>query len=208
MDRKYHGAGTEVIKDEGRRVIHVLDENWNSKSMNHRVADLRNPLVAASQTVQANNIVVMDKGHSFIAPLSSEFGWHLKNAIEDLTYRFGTGDLLTLYERNGIYCFDAWVKPGPQGKAKKDGGANAVARDAQVSERSGTAAPSVRVSTEVETKEYEIEKEESKWRPVPKKKAASKQFMAAYGHSKECKDGCTHDDGYWSGFTRRVPSWP
>ena len=47
VGRKYHGAGTEVIKDEGRRAINVVDENWNAKSMKHRVADLRNPLVAA-----------------------------------------------------------------------------------------------------------------------------------------------------------------
>ena len=53
VGRKYHGAGTEVIKDEGWRAINVLDENWNAKSMKHRVADLRNPLVAASQTVHA-----------------------------------------------------------------------------------------------------------------------------------------------------------
>ena len=29
VGRKYHGAGSEVIGDEGRRTINVLDENWN-----------------------------------------------------------------------------------------------------------------------------------------------------------------------------------
>ena len=36
--------------------------------------------------------------------------------------------MTTLYERNGIYCFDAWVKPGP--------GLNSVSPRAQVTERS------------------------------------------------------------------------
>ena len=63
---------------EGRRTINVLDENWNSKTMRHRVADLRKPLVAASQTVHAGNLVLMDEDHSFVVPLASDFGWNLK----------------------------------------------------------------------------------------------------------------------------------
>ena len=135
VGRKYHGAGTEVIKDEGRRAINVLDENWNAKSMKHRVADLRNPLVAASQTVHAGNLVVMDEDHSFVVPLATDLGWHLKEAVQNLTWEFGTGDLTTLYERNGIYCFDAWVQPGPQKKGEKEkNSANAVTPE-KVSER-------------------------------------------------------------------------
>ena len=69
-------------------------------------------------------------------------------------------------------------------------------------------APRVRVSGEVEKKEFKIAESDSNWRPVPKKKAATKKFMASFGHGGDCKDGCSHDDNYWSGFTRQVPNWP
>ena len=122
-----------------------------------------------------------------------------------MTWQFGTGDLATLYERNGIYCFDAWVQPGPQVKgAKERKSADAVTE--QVSERS-LAASEARISTVVEEKEFEIDEHESKWKKVPKKKAIKQKFMASYGHGSSCEDGCTHDDGYWSGFARRVPNW-
>ena len=83
--RKYHGARPEVIGDEGRRTINVLDENWNSKSMKHRVADLRNPPVAASQTVHAGNLVLMDEDHSFVVPLGLRLarGPELDLAVRD-----------------------------------------------------------------------------------------------------------------------------
>ena len=76
----------------------------------------------------------------------------------------------------------------------------------KVSERS-LAASGVRLSTEVEERSFEIAEEDSQWTPVPKKKAATKKFLASY-NSHDCSDGCGHDDGYWSGFTRQVPSWP
>ena len=63
----------------------------------------------------------------FVIPLATDFGWHLKEAVPNLTYEFCTGDLTTLYERNGIYCFDAWVQPGPQKKGEREkNSANAV----------------------------------------------------------------------------------
>ena len=146
--------------------------------------------MAASQTVHAGNLVVMDEDHSFVVPLATDFGWHLKEAVQNLTYEFGTGDLTTLYERNGIYCFDAWVQPGPQKKDEKEkNSANSVTPGPQVSERSLTAgpgvhtrtssavtpgkvserslaAPGVRLSTEVEERSIEIAEEDSQWRPV------------------------------------------
>ena len=48
--------------------------------------------------------MVMDEDHSFVVPLASDFGWNLKEAVQNLTWQFGTGDLTTLYEKNGIYC--------------------------------------------------------------------------------------------------------
>ena len=59
----------------------------------------------------------------------------------------------------------------------------------------------------IEKKEFEIAEHESKWQPVPKKKVTTKKFMASYGHG-NCEGGCNHDDGYWSGFTRRGSNWP
>ena len=128
----YLGAGEEKIKDEGTRTLQFVDENWTTKNLNHRVAKMRNPLVAASQTVAAGNLIMMSEANSFVVPKSSQLGWELDKAVKELKRKFGTGDCTTLYERNGIYCFDAWVKPGP--------GLNSVAPRAQVTERSVAAA--------------------------------------------------------------------
>ena len=195
---EYLGAGEQKITDEGSRALQFIDENWTSKNLNHRVAKMRNPLVAASQTAGAGNLILMSEASSFVAPLSSRFGRELKKAIKNLERRFGLGDCTTLYERNGIYCFDAWVKPGPQKKGENERNtANAVSQD-QVGERS-PAASGGRVSTEGEKKEFEIAGHESKWQPVPKRKAATKRFMASHGHG--CQDeSCNHDGGYWSGL--------
>ena len=204
VDDPYRGAGGEVIKDLGRRVINVLDENYQSKSMNHRVANIKSPLVAASQTVHAKNLVVMDEDFSFVVPTASEFGWHLKQAIQDLTWHFGTGECTTLYEQSGIYHFDTWIKPGPHQRP------STADAEKPLSQTSGGQPPevsSVRVSGEVETKEFQIAEDDSNWQPVPKKKAATKKFMASFNHG-NCEDGCCQDDGYWSGFTRQVPNWP
>ena len=84
----------------------------------------------------------------------------------------GPDVLTTLYERNGIYCFGAWVKPGPQKEVEKEGGAISVNQE-KVGERS-PAASRVRVSTQVEKKAFDIAEHGSKWQPVPKKKDATK----------------------------------
>ena len=98
-----------------------------------------------------------------MVPLASDFGWNLKEAVQNLTWQFGTGDLTTLYERNGIYCFDAWVQPGPQVKgAKERKSANAVTPE-HVSERS-LAASGVRISSDkAEERTYEVPESEKGW---------------------------------------------
>ena len=58
---EYLGAGGEKIIDEGARTLQFVDENWTSKNLNHRVAKMRNPLVAASQTVGAGNLILMSE---------------------------------------------------------------------------------------------------------------------------------------------------
>ena len=124
------------------------------------------------------------------------------------------------------------MQPGPQKKGEKEkNSANSVTPGPQVSERSlaagpgvhtrsssaitpgkvserSIAAPGVRLSTEVEERSFEIAEGDSQWRPVPKKKAATKKFLASYNNH-DCSDGCCDgDDGYLSDSTRRVPSWP
>ena len=117
--------------------------------------------------------------------------------------------------------FDAWIKPGPGDKKEIDVASreqaarrspatsgNSLDTPGQVTERS-VAAPGVRISGDAETKEYAVKKEEGHkgFQPVPKKKAATKKFMAAYSKGQEEKC-CNEDHGYWSGFARRVPNWP
>ena len=55
----YLGAGVEKITEEGSRTLQFIDENWTTKNLNHRVAKMRNPSVAASQTVGAGNLILM-----------------------------------------------------------------------------------------------------------------------------------------------------
>ena len=102
------------------------------KNQSHRVAKMRSPLVVASQTVHAGNLALLDEEFSFVTPVSSELGWRIKKAVRDLVHKYGTGDATTLYERNGVYVFDAWIKPGP-GEKKET---NVAKPREKVSERS------------------------------------------------------------------------
>ena len=129
-------------------------------------------------------------------------------------------DATTLYERNGVYVFDAWVKPGPGEKSEM----NVAKPRVQGSERS-LADSRVRISDTVEEKE--IKAEGKGWQTPKRSKTIAKKdqpkFMQSYsrsnghtGHDESCNCNeddyssyCTAlDDGYWSDFIRRVPGWP
>ena len=70
-----YGGAMEGMRaaDEGRRTINILDEHWKPMKMTHRVVEkMRHPLVSAGETVDADNLVFMSRGASFIVPRSSE----------------------------------------------------------------------------------------------------------------------------------------
>ena len=222
-----------AIKDGGRRSIQFFD--WALKKQSHSVAKMGSPLVAASQTVHAGNIALLDADFSFVAPVSSELGWRVKRAVQNLVDQYGTEEATTLYERNGVYVFDAWIKPGPGEKSQE---MNVAKPRVQVSERwlaasrgpgaleqvgeRSLADSRVRISDKVDTEET---KGEGKGWETPKRgKTISKkdQSKLMQSHSKchdragncDCNEddyssyGTALDDGYWSGFIRRVPGWP
>ena len=110
---EYGGAMEGMTaKDEGSRVINVLNSKWTRMPMKHRVVEnMKQPLVSAGETVDCNNLVVMSPDASFVAPISSEFGWHLNQMIWELAAKHGTYDNLPLYRNaSGVYVFDAWVQ--------------------------------------------------------------------------------------------------
>ena len=67
-------------------------------NIKHRVVkDMKHPLVSAGDVVDKGNIVLMMTEGGFVAPLSSEFGWHLHKAIYEVASRYGTRDWGNVY---------------------------------------------------------------------------------------------------------------
>ena len=110
---EYGGAMEGMTaKDEGSRVINVLNSKWTRMPMRHRVVEnMKQPLVSAGETVSYGNLVLMSPSASFVAPISSEFEWHLNETVWKLAAKHGTQQNLPLYRNaSGVYVFDAWVQ--------------------------------------------------------------------------------------------------
>ena len=133
-----------------------------------------------------------------------------------------------MYERNGVYVFDAWVKRGPGAKEEMNRSEGGEHRE-KVTERSVAASrcesgspsgrrPGVRIQEqEAEEIEYEVKEEEKGWKK-PKKgktiaKSTQKLFAQSYsrgvGRSNASGDGhcdggpCCNEDDYESHSTVR-----
>ena len=77
--------------------------------MTHRVVEkMRYPLVSAGETVDAQSLVSMSRGTSFIVPESSDYGWALNQAVWELDRQYGTQKCMEMYrDKFSVFVFDA-----------------------------------------------------------------------------------------------------
>ena len=106
----------EYERAGGRRAVRVLNDKWKAMYINHRAVNgLKQPLISAGETVDRNNIVFMSGDWSFVAPLSGQFGWYLRQAAHDLAWRYGVEEILELHrDKSNRYGFDTWLQPPPK----------------------------------------------------------------------------------------------
>ena len=191
-------------------------------NIKHRVVkDMKHPLVSAGDVVDKGNIVLMTTEGGFVAPLSSNFGHHLNQAIYDLAARYGTQDNLALYRDWGnVFKFDAWVRQPPKGmntlgRASGKSGARAPDDPAPATpptpKAKAEAKAKVKSKKNVSIKTDSEEEEETRtinedeherpyegsWRVVQKsKKSNSKESASA------------RDQITTAPFGRLIPNWP
>ena len=78
----------------------IITNRGDKRGLNFRVTGVHKPLAAGSAVVHAGNRVVLD---------DDEGSW-IQNKK--------TGSVVDLYEKNGVYVFDAWVLPSVDKKEK------------------------------------------------------------------------------------------
>ena len=87
---KYRAANGTVISNKGERDLKGYSREGNTLAMTMQVAGVTKPLGSVRSMVEANNMVVFDKGNSFIV-------------------NKGSGIKTRIDERGGAYVFDMWV---------------------------------------------------------------------------------------------------
>ena len=78
----YRAANGAPIRNEGEKHIKGLTNQWSRINFTMQVADVSKPLGSVYQFTEANNMVVFDKGNSYIvdkrsgkrAPITEENG--------------------------------------------------------------------------------------------------------------------------------------
>ena len=90
---KYRAANGTPIANEGEKTLQGYTNEGSPVTMTMQVAKVTKPLGSVRAMVEANNMVVFDKGNSYILDKTS---W-IKTAID---------------ERGGAYVFDMWIPKG------------------------------------------------------------------------------------------------
>lgn len=128
--RSYKTARGELLPAEGGTVINGYDNDGRGRSINGRVVNVHRMLVSGS-AVGRKNCVLLDGTSGTIIPNDGQIASGLRSALQKLTKEFPdeAKRLTKMYEQNGIYCFDLWIKqrgsmkgPGEELGAVGDGG--------------------------------------------------------------------------------------
>ena len=99
---RYVAADGKIIHDEGCKVLNVVLEDGQERTMKFNLAKVTKPLAAVSQICKAGHRVVMD--------LEGSEGSFIENKK--------TGERTAIYMDNGVFVMDVWVSP-PTGFARQ-----------------------------------------------------------------------------------------
>ena len=91
---KYRAANGTEIANHGERKLQGLGADWAPIGMTLQVADVKTTLGSVNRMIQADNVVVFDKGNSYI--------FNKRNK-----------KVTPMMERNGSFEVDMWIPAGP-----------------------------------------------------------------------------------------------
>ena len=118
---KYKTASGDHVPDEGQCEVYVVNSSGKNYTMRHRVVNVHKPLVSASASVRAGNIILLSSNRSFIAPCHGVLAKKVEKAVESVIENYGYDEIGTpVYEQNGVYVFDTWVVPKTSGKPEME----------------------------------------------------------------------------------------
>ena len=103
----YRAANGTPIANEGEKHIVGLTDKWTPINFTMQIADVSKPLGSVYQFTEANNMVVFDKGNSYVIDKAS-------------------GVKTPISEENGVFYLNVWVPRN----SKKEGMFGAV-RDSE-----------------------------------------------------------------------------
>ena len=100
---KYRAANGTPIANEGEKTLRGYSNEGKPLGITMQVAKVTKPLGSVRAMLEANNMVVFDKGNSYIMDKNT---W-AKTKLE---------------ERNGAYVFDLWIPKGNEAPQRVDTG--------------------------------------------------------------------------------------
>eukprot|EP00435_Cladocopium_sp_Y103_P036193 s510_g9.t1 len=111
--RSYKTASGELLPDEGGTVINGYDNDGRGRSVNGRLVNVHRMLVSGS-AVGRKNCVMLDGSAGTIVPNDGPIAEGMRKALKDLMKQHpqDAARVTKMYEQNGIYCFDLWLRHG------------------------------------------------------------------------------------------------
>ena len=98
----YLGPGGEEIKNDGQLKASSMLETGNLAKVKFQAARVRNPLLAVSDVVDKDNMVVFDK-QSFVIPARAPEAAEIRRLIQQVKNR------IPVHREKGVYRIRNWV---------------------------------------------------------------------------------------------------
>ena len=97
-DTTFRTASGELVPGYGSGIKHRVDENGKSKKPTSEFTDVHKVLVSASAVHQKGHFTWLESGGGYVISNSSRTGKELKEVFERITHKYGTHDMLPLWE--------------------------------------------------------------------------------------------------------------
>ena len=123
-------------------MLQGIDENGKTKKLTGEFTDVHKVLVPASAVHQKGHFTWLESGGGFVISNSSKAGKELREAFERITQKYGTKEMLPLWEENDVYNFYQKKSKTTKGASSPSSSAEYVPMDVsandQVEEASGS----------------------------------------------------------------------
>ena len=113
--RNYKTASGELLPDGGEVEVKGLDSEWRGRSISGRLVNVHRLLLSGTD-IGRKNCVMLDGDEGTIMPRKGAIARGMQKEFERLKKKHPSElqTLTTMYNMNGIYCFDMWCKRNVQ----------------------------------------------------------------------------------------------